>query len=131
MKQVFCTFLRKVYVDTEMTGSAVGSITAFVDHVIRVLTALGFLTGLIQLRERYPDNDVLLVLLIVLTLTMLYYIIFIVNHLVIKMGQTLSFSVNARRVAGLVTKLTICVLFIEFHTIIASYLAEVKPFGCG
>lgn len=131
MKQIFYAFLRKVYVDAEMTGYAVGSIALFVDHVIRIFTALGFLTGLIQLRERYPDNDVLLVLLIVLTLTMLYYIIFIINHIVIKTGQKLNFSVNARRVTSLITTFTICVLFVHFHAVIASYLAEIKPFGGG
>ena len=131
MKQLYYTFVRKVYVDAEMTGYAMESIAAFVDHLIRIFTALGFLTGLIQLRERYPDNDVLLVLLIIITLTMLYYVIFIINHLVIKTGQSLSLSVNARRVSSLITTFTICVLFVEFHTVIASYLAEIKPFGGG
>ena len=112
--------------------SLLSDLCAFVDHVIRLFTALGFLTGLLNLRSLYPDNDLILVLLLILGAAVLFYSSYLFDYVTVSALQIVPYFKRnrlARRIVATVIGLTyIVAIFINVATITA-FLSEIKPFG--
>ncbi len=117
---------------TETVRPALDGLSALVDHLIRLFTALGFLTGLINLREIYPDNDLIAALLLLLGSAVFLYTIYIFDYLLAgALSLIPHFKKNDFARSATATALGIGFVFLQASLIvpIGAFLAEIKPFG--
>lgn len=63
------------------TRRSLAGLSGFVDHLIRLFTALGFLTGLLNIRSLNPDNDFIVVLLTILGIAVFYYSSYLFDYM--------------------------------------------------
>jgi len=129
MKKMLAAFSRKVAGDTKQSAFELDFMARLVDHIIRIFTALGFVTGLIQLRKIHPDNVVLIGLLSIIGFALFYYLMFIIHHVTVRAGEAINIDVKARKIIAFVTTTAFSIAIVMYLEKIGDYLSEINLFG--
>ncbi|MGO1160429.1 hypothetical protein ACTOV4_00555 [Brucella sp. C7-11G] len=130
MSSLISAFLRRGN-PNEIYHSVAG-LSAFVDHIIRLFTVFGFLTGLINLRNIHPDNAVIAVLLVVLGFSIFFYTAFLIDYIVVGICSITPYFKNneyARQIAVTIIAIVYIYFSVEYYQVVGAYLAELKLFG--
>lgn len=80
MKSLLRSLFQSSVNSSEDTRYGLYGISYTVDHIIRLFTALGFLCGLVILNKQHPNNDLIIILMIVLGIVLIFYGFFITSH---------------------------------------------------
>nr|DAF66376.1 MAG TPA: hypothetical protein [Caudoviricetes sp.] len=114
------------------THRSLSGLSGFVDHLIRLFTALGFLTGLLSLRSSNPDSDLIIVLLLILGGAVFYYSSYLFDFIVASVLSIIPFFERnelPRRIAATLLGLLYIMILVFSLPSITEFLSEIKPFG--